>query len=163
MTYRELVSEIKRLSLDERLRLLELLSRSVRDELAHSPGADAPVERPTDEELAGLDVERYLDRLGPDDIRITGSRIGIQSVLAAYLHRARSPEQIAERYPTLRLDQVYAVILYYLRNREAIDDYLARWTEREERALAAQASDAGFGAFEERLRQERARRAGASA
>jgi uncharacterized protein (DUF433 family) len=65
-----------------------------------------------------MQLEDYFDFLASDDIRIKGSRIGIESVLYEYIHREQSPEAIATRFPTLTLEQVYATILYYLHNRE---------------------------------------------
>jgi uncharacterized protein (DUF433 family) len=105
-----------------------------------------------------MELTEYFTFLGPSDIRIKGSRIGIQSVLYEYIYRSRTPEQIKARYETLRLDQVYATILYYLLHQETIDAYMAAWLAREEQGLAAQAQDPTAQAFQERLRQERAQR-----
>jgi uncharacterized protein (DUF433 family) len=66
----------------------------------------------------------YFDFLAPDDIRIKGHRIGIETVLYDYLFRERTPEQIVERFPSLSLEQVHATILYYLQNREKINAYM---------------------------------------
>lgn len=41
--------------------------------------------------------------------------------------RGASPEEIAARYRTLTLEQVYATITYYLHKQEEIDSYLERW------------------------------------
>jgi uncharacterized protein (DUF433 family) len=71
-------------------------------------------------------IESYFDFLGPDDIRIKGTRVGIETVLDDYLH-GDSPEEIAARYRTLTLEQVYATITYYLHKQEDIDHYLERW------------------------------------
>ena len=76
-----------------------------------------------------MQLEDYFDFLAPDDIRIKGSRIGIESVLYEYIHREQSPEAIATRFPTVTLEQVYATILYYLHNREKIEAYIADWLE----------------------------------
>lgn len=76
-----------------------------------------------------MQLEDYFDFLAPDDIRIKGSRIGIESVLYEYIHREQSPEAIATRFPTVTLEQVYATILYYLHNRERIEAYIADWLE----------------------------------
>jgi uncharacterized protein (DUF433 family) len=103
-------------------------------------------------------LEDYFDFLAPDDIRIRGHRVGIESVLYEYVHRARTPEEIAERFDTLTLDQVYATILYYLRSRDAIDAYLTRWLESGERARREQALDPAFQRLRTRLRQVRASR-----
>ena len=42
-------------------------------------------------------IENYFDFLSPDDIRIKGTRIGIETVLDDYLGGS-SPEEIAARY-----------------------------------------------------------------
>lgn len=72
---------------------------------------------------------RLYDFLAADDIRLRGSRVGIESVLYEYIHREQSPEAIADRFPLLTIEQIYATILYYLRNRAAVDAYLADWPE----------------------------------
>lgn len=105
-----------------------------------------------------MDLAAYFDFISPNDIRIKGSRIGIQSVLYEYIYRSRTPEQIAERYETLRLDQVYATILYYLVHKESTDAYVAAWLERDEQAWAAQEQDPRSREFQERVRQERSKR-----
>ncbi len=76
-----------------------------------------------------MNLEDYFDYLAPDDIRLKGTRVGIESVLYEYVHRQQSPETIAQRFPTLTLEQVYAAILYYLRNRTQMDAYLSDWLE----------------------------------
>jgi uncharacterized protein (DUF433 family) len=104
-----------------------------------------------------MQLEEYFDVQSPDDIRIRGHRIGIESVLYEYIYRARTPEEIAERFPALTLDQVYATILYYLRNRESMSDYLARWLEFGREARAAQEQDPSFQRLREKLRRARAK------
>ena len=74
-----------------------------------------------------MQLEDYFDFLDPADIRLKGSRIGVEHVLYEYLHRSQTPEQIALRFDTITLEQVYAAILYYLHNREAIEKYYADW------------------------------------
>jgi uncharacterized protein (DUF433 family) len=76
-----------------------------------------------------MQLEDYFDFLAEDDIRIKGTRVGIETVLYDFIHRARSPEEIAQTYPSLNLEQVYATILYYLHNKEAVSKYLADWME----------------------------------
>jgi uncharacterized protein (DUF433 family) len=84
-----------------------------------------------------MQLEEYFDFLSDDDIRLKGTRVGIETVLYDYIHRQRSPEVIANTYPSLTLEQVYATILYYLHNKEAVSKYLADWLEwgREARKL----------------------------
>ena len=85
-----------------------------------------------------MDLESYFDFLAPDDIRIKGTRIGIESVLYEYIHRGQAPDAIAERFHTLDLEQVYATILYYLRNRAQLDAYLADWLAFSQQARETQ-------------------------
>jgi uncharacterized protein (DUF433 family) len=74
-----------------------------------------------------MDLDAYFDFLASDDIRVKGTRIGIESILYEYIHRGQSPEAIAERFHTVSLEQVYATILYYLRDRERLNAYLVDW------------------------------------
>jgi uncharacterized protein (DUF433 family) len=76
---------------------------------------------------SGMQLEDYFLFLAPDDIRIKGTRIGIESVLYEYIHRSQTPEAIAARFESVTLEQVYATILYYLHNREAVEAYLTDW------------------------------------
>jgi len=39
------------------------------------------------------------------------------------------PDEIAARFHTVTLEQVYATILYYLQNKEAVSRYVADWLE----------------------------------
>ena len=61
-----------------------------------------------------MELESYFDFLAQDDIRVKGTRIGIETILYDYIHRGQSPEAIAACYPSLTLEQVYATITYYL-------------------------------------------------
>ncbi|NJM47493.1 MAG: DUF433 domain-containing protein [Alkalinema sp. RU_4_3] len=76
-----------------------------------------------------MSLNQYFDFLAPDDIRIKGHRIGIETVLFEYLHRERTAEEIQALYPTLSLAEVYATILYYLQNSEEVSLYLEDWLE----------------------------------
>ena len=71
-----------------------------------------------------MELEGYFEFLSPEEIRIKGSRIGIETVLEDYLESV-SPEEIAARYQHLTLEQVYAALLYYFfHNQEQMDAYL---------------------------------------
>ncbi len=84
-----------------------------------------------------MDLEQYVSRVGPDEIRIAGTRIGIEVVIAAYLD-GHAPETIALDYPSLTLEQIHAAITYYLHTREELDGYLTRLDARLAAARAAQ-------------------------
>ena len=53
-----------------------------------------------------MQLESYFDFLAPGDIRLKGSRIGIESVLYEYIHREQSPKAIGSRFPTLTAEQI---------------------------------------------------------
>ncbi|ACC84038.1 DUF433 domain-containing protein [Nostoc punctiforme] len=74
-----------------------------------------------------MKLEEYFNALAPDDIRLKGTRIGIESILYEYIYRSKTPEEIAEQFHTVTLEQVYATILYYLHNRSEVDAYLVNW------------------------------------
>ena len=76
-----------------------------------------------------MHIEDYFNFLAEDDIRIKGTRIGIETVLDEYIHNSKTPEEIADRYHTVTLEQVYATILYYLQNQEKVGAYLEDYLE----------------------------------
>jgi uncharacterized protein (DUF433 family) len=63
-------------------------------------------------------------------LRVGGSRVLLELVIRAFQDGA-TPEMIVQRYSTLALPDVYAVITYYLRHRTEVEAYLA---EREQNA-----------------------------
>jgi uncharacterized protein (DUF433 family) len=85
-----------------------------------------------------MQLEDYFDFLAPNDIRLKGTRVGIETILYDFIHRSRTPEMIAQTYPTLTLEQVYATITYYLHRKEAISQYLTEWIEHGDRMWAEQ-------------------------
>ena len=83
-----------------------------------------------------MQLEEYFEFEPNGQIRLKGHRIWVQHVLHEHLHNARSAEEIVnDCFPSLSLDKVYATILYYHRNRERLNQYLADWIEGEEDAL----------------------------
>lgn len=88
-----------------------------------------------------MQLEDYFDFQRPDDIRIKDHRIGIESILYEYLYKDKTAEEIAERFPTLTLEQVYATILYYLHNKEQVTAYMTDWIEHGRRMRAEQAAN----------------------
>jgi uncharacterized protein (DUF433 family) len=73
-----------------------------------------------------LENDRYLEIIAENDIRVQGTRVGIEHILSAYLS-GNQPEEIAMEYPSVSLEQVHGVIAYYLRNRSEADAYLQNW------------------------------------
>ncbi|MBK9124020.1 MAG: DUF433 domain-containing protein [Chloroflexi bacterium] len=65
-------------------------------------------------------------------MRVSGTRVLLDLIVHAY-HQGETPEHIVQMYTTLSLDQVYLAIGYYLRHREAVDEYIKRMeTEAEQ-------------------------------
>lgn len=58
-------------------------------------------------------------------IRVGSSRVSLDSVVHHYKQGATA-ERIAESFPSLDLTDIYAVIAYYLANRDSIEEYLQR-------------------------------------
>ena len=71
----------------------------------------------------------------PSAIRVKGHRIGIEHILKPY-KEGRNAEEIAASFPSLRLEDVYASILYYLLHRATIDTYLRDYEELGQRMMA---------------------------
>jgi uncharacterized protein (DUF433 family) len=67
----------------------------------------------------------YVEKTAEGSWRIADSRVSLDSVVCAYWEGI-SPEVIVEEFPTLSVEQVYGVIAFYLRNRQVIDEYLAK-------------------------------------
>lgn len=86
--------------------------------------------------------DRYLETLSNQEVRVKGTRVGIEHVLSAYL-AGSLPEEIAVEFPTLTLEQVHGVIACYLRQRKEVDEYLRRWRDRAHRIRSEQAGADG--------------------
>ncbi|HKI01727.1 MAG TPA: DUF433 domain-containing protein [Thermoanaerobaculia bacterium] len=56
-------------------------------------------------------------------IRIAGTRVTLDTMIDLFMTGA-SPEEIAQDFPVLQLDDIYAVLTYYLRHRAEVDAYL---------------------------------------
>ena len=56
-------------------------------------------------------------------LRISGTRVSLDSVITAF-NVGATPEQIVHKFPTLQLEDVYAVIAYYLRHQDEVQSYL---------------------------------------
>lgn len=74
-------------------------------------------------------LQDYFYVVSEKDIRLKGTRIGIETILNDYINCGSSPEEIALTYPSLSLEQVYATILYYLQNQEKMTDYMKNWLQ----------------------------------
>ena len=78
----------------------------------------------------------YLDRHAENDVRITGTRVGIEQILWAY-NDGMTADELAFQYRTVTLEQVHGILAYYLANKAAVDKYL-RTQERESQERRAE-------------------------
>ena len=68
-----------------------------------------------------------LDKGG--SIRIGGTRVTLDTVVAAFKEGATA-EEIMQQYPSLKLADIYIAIGYYLRRQEEVEAYLSERTEQ---------------------------------
>ena len=87
-------------------------------------------------------------------LRIGDTRVTLDSVIAAF-DRGATPEEILQSFGALKLDEIYAVITYFLRNQESVRAYLTR--QSAETDVMRTEIEAEFPA---RALRERLRRAG---
>jgi uncharacterized protein (DUF433 family) len=71
-----------------------------------------------------MQLEDYFDFLAPDDIRVRGSQIGIETILYDYLYKGMTSDEIAIHYRALTMEQICATLTYYWRNQAQMDAYL---------------------------------------
>lgn len=69
-------------------------------------------------------------------IRVSNTRVTLDTVIARY-HQGDSPEAIHDGFDVLPLNDIYAVIAFYLANRDELDAYLQRREEEAERMRIA--------------------------
>ena len=79
--------------------------------------------------------------LAKNDIRLKGTRVGIETILYEYIYYNKMPVVIADYYYTPTLEQVYATILYYLQNQEKIGAYFEDYLEYCRKAREEQAKN----------------------
>jgi uncharacterized protein (DUF433 family) len=82
--------------------------------------------------------EDHLEFLAPDEIRIRGTRIGLENILYRLIDFSYTPEAIVEQFPSLSLEQVHAVLEYYQQHRQAVEEYMAAWRSQKKHLQAEQ-------------------------
>lgn len=56
--------------------------------------------------------------------RVKGTRVTLDTIAGCF-NEGLTAEEIAQQYPSVRLADIYAVIAYYLANREKVEGYLS--------------------------------------
>lgn len=84
------------------------------------------------------DLSELFDVVSPDEIRIRGTRIGVEVILEE-AERAMSVAAILREYPSLTRNQVTRTLAYYRAHRAELDDYMRRLEEHGRRMAEEQA------------------------
>jgi uncharacterized protein (DUF433 family) len=66
---------------------------------------------------------------GQGGLRVSGTRVLLERIVHAFEDGA-TPEGIVQSYDTLQLADVYAVLTWYLRHKEEVEDYLRKRAEQ---------------------------------
>jgi len=74
----------------------------------------------------------FLTRDADGEIRLTGHRIGLYSVVRSY-QEGHSAEQIHAEFPSLSRAHVYKVLAFYLEKQPEVDAYVTAYREELER------------------------------
>ncbi len=87
-------------------------------------------------------LEDNFTFLAENDIRLKGTRVGIETILYEYIHNSKTPVVIVDHYYySLTVEQVYATLLYYLQNQEKVGAYLEDYLEYCRKAREEQAKN----------------------
>jgi uncharacterized protein (DUF433 family) len=89
------------------------------------------------------------------DIRVTGTRIGLEHIVEDY-NDGKSPEEMAIAYPSLKLIDVYAVVSYYLHNKTEVDAYVEEQYRRADEIRDRLGLDEAARAFKAKLLERQA-------
>ena len=93
--------------------------------------------------------------LGKDGIiRFSGSRVTLDSVVHEF-QRGATAEQIQEDFPSLKLQQIYGAIAYYLDNTRSVEAYLRAQKQAAARTRRELDKDRNSDDLRERLRRRR--------
>ncbi len=102
-------------------------------------------------EPVSIHVPLHTDSSGT--IRVSGTRVPLDTVITCY-HQGATPEAIHRSFDVLPINDIYAVIAWYLANRDEADSYLSRREAEGERLR--QEIEAGYipeqRAFNERVK-----------
>ncbi len=89
-------------------------------------------------------------------IRVGDTRVTLETVLTQF-QQGSSPEMIVLSFPTLRLEQVYALIAYYLHNQSLLDEYLEAARREAEEWFAQLEAQQGTAELRKQLLERSAR------
>ncbi len=86
--------------------------------------------------MTGFDFELTIPLHLTSDgtIRVGETRVSLETIIESYL-TGDQPEDIHEGFPFIDLADIYLIIAFYLKNKEAVDQYLAKQNEESQRVL----------------------------
>ena len=70
-------------------------------------------------------LPEFLEQRSDEEVYLKGHRVTLEN-LCSYYHEGFTAEMLREQFPTLPLVLIHKVIVFYLENREAVEDYLAK-------------------------------------
>jgi uncharacterized protein (DUF433 family) len=71
-----------------------------------------------------------LERNPQGVIRLSGTRVSLDSLLYAYFQDGATAEEIVLRFPTCKIEDIYTVISWALHNADFVSAYLAEQNQR---------------------------------
>ncbi len=71
-----------------------------------------------------------LERNDQGVIRVTGTRVSLDSILHAYFQNGATAEEIVLRFPTCRIEDIYTVLSWALHHPAFVSRYLAEQADR---------------------------------
>lgn len=83
-------------------------------------------------------LESYFDIYSENDIRLKGTRIGIEIILYEYIYNRKNAEEISSLYTQISLENIYSTILYYLHNKVLVTQYMVNWLKNSENCAKQQ-------------------------
>jgi hypothetical protein len=103
-----------------------------------------------------MTFEEYLDFDDPDGIRLKGHRIWLNDLLYEVVFNYRAAEELSIRFPTLRMDEIYASLLFFETHRKTCLERLTDQLDASRQNIETHAQDSR--ATMERLRQRKIER-----
>ena len=101
-----------------------------------------------------MKLPEFLYESSPGEIRLTGHRIGLYTVVRLR-NEGRSAEGIVDELPTLSLEHVRKVLAFAEKNREEVDRYVEEYRRELERQEAIYSRPEFWAELRERYEQMR--------
>jgi uncharacterized protein (DUF433 family) len=87
-------------------------------------------------------------------VKVSGTRVTLDSVVETF-KQGSTPDEIAESYPTVPLEDIYTIIGYYLRYWRAVEAYLREQDAEAEQVRLQIEEISPSAGLKERLRERR--------